>query len=137
MLKVHQLNSQNGSNPGLVRNLNTGKVLVSYLHVADTFWSRLTGLTPTRSLPQGHGLLLTPCSSVHTLFMKYSIDVAYLNSNLTVVRAFPHIKPWRALPVVPGTKHVLEMPRGTLTDTQTQVGDRLEIRLAIKQQPIK
>ena len=59
--------------------------------------------------------------------MKYPIDVAYLDSDFVIVRVFSSVKPWRILPAVGGTRHVLEMPPATLADTSTLVGHRLEI----------
>lgn len=59
--------------------------------------------------------------------MKYPIDVAYLDSDLVVVRVFPNVKPWRVLPAVAGTRHVLEVPRATLADSGTLVGHKLQV----------
>ncbi len=115
----------------VVTNAETGKLLVSHLRCADTFWLRLAGLIPTGNLPKGHGLLLTPCTSIHTFLMKYPIDVAYLDSNFVVVRAFHNVKPWRALPSADRTKHVLEIPPATLASTGTLVGHKLEISSGI------
>lgn len=111
----------------VVLNTETGKLLVSHLRYADTFWLRLAGLIPTGNLPKGHGLLLTPCTSIHTFLMKYPIDVACLDSDFVVIRVFPNVKPWRILPAVAGTRHVLEVPRATLADSGTLVGHRLQV----------
>lgn len=131
MPQSQHLDSQpSGSVPlaaSVVTNVDTGRVLVFHLRRADTFWLRLKGLIPTGNLHASHGLLLTPCKSIHTFFMKYPIDVAYLNSGLVVVGTFFGVKPWRILPAVRGTKHVLEMPKGTLANTGTLIGHKLEL----------
>lgn len=128
MLQRHESSSQYPElEPKPVRNVDTDKVLVYCLKHADTFWLRLAGLIPSRGLDPGHGLLLTPCASIHTFFMGYPIDVVYLDPDFTVVGAFSRVKPWRILPAVPGTGHVLEIPAGVLADTGTLVGHTLEV----------
>lgn len=90
--------------------------------------SRLKGLLGTRSLPDGEGLWIQPCQSVHTFFMRYPIDVLFLNKEGSVIYATT-LAPWRMSRWVRGANGVLELPAGTLNRTQTQIGNRIRLIL--------
>ena len=87
-------------------------MLVSQLQRAESMFSRIVGLLGRSSLPQGHGLLISPCNQVHTFFMKFAIDVIFLDSSNCVVKLCPNLKPWRLTPIVWKAKAVLEVPQG-------------------------
>ncbi len=109
-----------------IRDLNTGSVLASELRRASTFLGRLVGLLGHSLLPAGEGLMLERCRSVHTLFMRFPIDVAYLDRDLWVVAVYPDVKPWRVLPGVKDGEHTLELPAGALEKWGVKVGHKLE-----------
>ncbi|MCL2013157.1 MAG: DUF192 domain-containing protein [Cystobacterineae bacterium] len=76
-------------------------------------------------LPVGLGLHILPCNSIHSLFMRFPIDVAFLdkhNKILHMLHAFP---PWRFGPYVIGARSALELPAGTLQCMGTHRGDVL------------
>ena len=81
--------------------------------VADTFFKRLWGLMGKDVRADGDGLFLADCARVHTCFMKCSIDVLYLGSDLQVLDA-ETLVPWRMGKKVRGARHVLELPAGCL-----------------------
>lgn len=100
---------------------DTGVVLGDRIVRADTFWPRLVGLLPRRGLAPGEGLLLEPCGAVHTLFMRFPIDVLFLDRDDRVVSTAPGLPPWRTRGVR-GAVRVLELPAGTLWRTGVGVG---------------
>jgi uncharacterized protein len=69
--------------------------LVCRCRVASSFGSRLRGLMGVAGLPAGTGLLLPRTSSVHTHFMRFPIDVLFLDPDLRVVRVVVALRPWR------------------------------------------
>lgn len=79
--------------------------------VARTFSSRLRGLMGRASLGEEEGLFLAECSRVHCCFMRFPIDVLYLDSNLRGIEV-ETLLPWQLGKKVKGTCHVLEMPAG-------------------------
>ncbi|MGA2259580.1 MAG: DUF192 domain-containing protein [Thermoguttaceae bacterium] len=103
----------------------TGRVVVQRLVIADGFWSRLCGLQFRRLLPPGDGLLLVPCASIHTLWMRFAIDVAMLDRTGGVVAVRQAVRPWRLVFAPRGTHAVLEASAGTLC---LSVGDTLALR---------
>jgi len=85
----------------------------------------MIGLLGRRSLPQGEGLLLTPCSSVHTFFMAFPIDLLFLDREGRVVKAIAGLKPFRLAFGGRGARACLELPAGAIASSRTAVGDRL------------
>ncbi|MBN1994750.1 MAG: DUF192 domain-containing protein [Anaerolineae bacterium] len=77
-------------------------------------------------LPKGEGLILVGEKSIHTFFMKFPIDVVYVDKNYRVIRADANMAPYRLGPFVAKSAYVLEMPVGTIAETATIVGDQLK-----------
>lgn len=65
------------------------------IRVAQTFWSRLRGLLFRPALIGNQALYLAPCSSVHTFFMTYNIDVVFVDRNGCVMKVVMRLRPWR------------------------------------------
>ena len=95
------------------------------LRIADDFPSRLRGLMLAPLLADDEGLLLTGCGSIHTAFMRQTIDVIYLDRSDWVVRCVPMLKPWRASAAW-GAVHVLELATGSIARCGIAPGDRLQ-----------
>ena len=93
---------------------DTGEVLVAKLQVANTFWRRFRGLQFRRQLADNAGLLLTPCRSIHTHWMRFSIDVAMLDDDGVVLNVLPNLRPWRIAPRINGTRSIVETNAGAL-----------------------
>jgi uncharacterized membrane protein (UPF0127 family) len=93
--------------------------------VADTPLSRLKGLLGRKELASGEGLLLRPASSVHTFFMRFPIDVVFLDRELRVLALATNLKPWRAA-ARRRSRAVLELPAGESERRDIRPGDRLE-----------
>jgi uncharacterized membrane protein (UPF0127 family) len=100
---------------GQVYRLETenGDLVAGHVEVADTIWSRFMGLMFRRELPSGHGLAIRPCSSIHMFFMRFALDVVFIDGDGRVVRVIDSIRPWRASSLVRGAKAAIELPAGT------------------------
>jgi uncharacterized membrane protein (UPF0127 family) len=72
-----------------------GTVVAQDVRLADGVWSRFWGLMGRRALPNDAGLLLKPTSSIHTAFMRFPIDIVFLDRSLQVVKVVPEMKPFR------------------------------------------
>ncbi|WP_354699509.1 hypothetical protein DSM112329_05226 [Paraconexibacter sp. AEG42_29] len=97
-----------------------GRVLCAQCTVARTSRQRLRGLIG-RPLPAGGGLLIVPCASVHTAFMRRAIDVVFLDRAGCVLRVVPALGPWRVV-ACRGSRAVLELPAGTCTAVGVAAG---------------
>lgn len=106
--------------------------LATDLAVANTHWRRLRGLLGLGhdDFRNGSGLWIVPCHGVHTLGMGFPIDVLYLDRGLKVVGIQPDVRPWRFTRVLMQAASVLELPCGTAAETNTIVGDTIEITLS-------
>lgn len=109
-------------------NLTKDRVLAERASVARSFFRRLKGLLGTASLPDGEGLLLSPCNSIHMFGMKYAIDVVFLDKELVVVDVLENIAPGKASRVYRKAYCCLELPAGKVHLTGTTIGDRLAFR---------
>jgi uncharacterized membrane protein (UPF0127 family) len=101
-----------------------GTVVCGRCVVADSPWSRTKGLLGRSSLPEDEGILLRPGSSIHMFFMRFPIDVVFLDRELLVLRVAADLKPWR-LASKRGSKAVLELPAGRCARAGVREGDRL------------
>jgi uncharacterized membrane protein (UPF0127 family) len=87
----------------------------------------MVGLLGRRSLDEGEGLLLEPCTSIHTLLMRFSLDVLYLNREHVVVKAVHALRPFRFSACFRGGHSVLELPVTAIEASGTRVGDRITL----------
>jgi uncharacterized membrane protein (UPF0127 family) len=96
-----------------VLNSTTGQTIAARAGVADSFLGRLRGLMLRRSLPEGEGLVLRPCGSIHMMFMFMSIDAIFFDRDLRVTRVARHVRPWIGIAFGGrGAKGVIELPVG-------------------------
>jgi hypothetical protein len=107
-----------------------GSVLADRLRPAHTHWTRLRGLLGTRSLPDGEGLWLRPCRQVHMFWMRYAIDVVFLDADATVLALVESLQPGTLSPKVSGAASVLELPVGTIARAGLTHGTRIDIQPA-------
>jgi uncharacterized membrane protein (UPF0127 family) len=108
-----------------IQNARSGAFLGQRIQLADGWWRRARGLLGKAELPPGGGLLLVPCASVHTMGMRFPLDVAFLDGRGHIVETRPELSPGR---FAVGGNHVhaaLELPVGTLAATDTREGDPL------------
>jgi uncharacterized membrane protein (UPF0127 family) len=108
-----------------IRNTTKNTVLATAADVADTSLKRNIGLLKHKSLPAGEGLLITPCEGVHSIGMKFPIDVLFLNRKRQVVKVRATMVPFR-IALCLSAHSVLELPAGTAAATTTVRGDILE-----------
>ncbi len=93
----------------------SGAVLLESVETADSFWKRLQGLQFRSTLPTDSGLFLTPCSSLHTCFMRFPIDVIMLDAENVVLGHRRNIQPWRLVFCPKQTFGVIETRVDALT----------------------
>ncbi|MDD5628380.1 MAG: DUF192 domain-containing protein [Elusimicrobia bacterium] len=108
-------------------NRTRGREVASRVAVADDSVSRSRGLLGRTAMAPEEGLWIVPCPMIHTFFMKFAIDVVFLDRELRVVRVLEGLKPWRVSPWVFRAHSVLELAGGRLRGS-VAVGDRLELR---------
>jgi len=108
-------------------NTRTHTTLATNVRVADTLFTRMKGLLGKKELPKGQALWIKPCFSVHTFFMKFPIDVVFLNKTNQVIAAVSNLSPNRMTRLYPQSFSVLELPTGTIAASNTVIGDKIGI----------
>ncbi len=108
-------------------NQSKNQVVTPYLEKASGLIDRMTGLLGTASLPDDKALWITSCSSIHTFFMNYPIDVVFVDRALKVRRTFANVKPWRMTLPVLGASSVFEFSAGAIARHRIEVGDQLHV----------
>ena len=101
-----------------------GQVVCERCELADRFFARGRGLLGRARLERGHGMLIRPTWSVHTAFMRFAIDVLFLDRELRVVGVKRRLRPWRAA-AQPGAHSALELAAGESERLRIEIGDRL------------
>lgn len=109
-------------------NAAKGIVLSEGVEVADSFFQRLVGLMGRGSLEKGCGLLIYPCRSIHTFFMRFSIDAVFLDEKGTVINVEEFVRPFAVRRGPRGAVGVLELPAGTVGVSQLSSGDIIRFR---------
>jgi uncharacterized membrane protein (UPF0127 family) len=109
-----------------VRNLTKNTMLADRADIADTSLARKKGLLKHSGLAEGEGLWIVPCEGVHTFFMKFPIDVVFINKKRVVTKIRPNMVKSR-LALSLRAHSTIELPVGTIEKSKTIVGDQLEL----------
>lgn len=103
----------------------TGDVLATRAGWYASLWRRFQGLMLRRALPDGEGIVLTPCNSVHMALMRFAIDVVFFDRHNRVVKLSRNLRPYRVAFGGRGAHAAVELPAGSLHARDVQRGDQL------------
>ena len=110
----------------IIKNISKNTGIASNVFVADTFLTRLKGLLATKQLEAGKGLVIRPCSSIHTVGMNYDIDVIFIGADDNVLKVVSKM-PANMFALCLKSSYVIELPAGTIEATGTTVGDKISL----------
>ena len=108
-------------------NKTTGTEIAADVELAEGFVSRAVGLLGRANLPEGRALWIKRCGSVHTWFMRFSIDVIFVDDRLVATKISRELKPWRMTLPELGPRSAFELPAGTLRARPVKKGDQLHV----------
>lgn len=108
-------------------NKGKGTILAEKVIVAHSLLKRMVGLLNRNCLKNGEALIISPCNSIHTFFMRFAIDVIFVDKDNKVIKAIPCLKPFHLTPIFWLSDRAVELPEGTILSTHTQEGDLLSI----------
>jgi hypothetical protein len=111
-----------------VDNLTRGTSVAERCRVAGSLRERTVGLLATVSLTAGEGLLIERTQSIHMFFMRYPIDVVFMDRDLQVTRTVTALRPWRVVWWARGARDCLELPVGAIAASGTATGDQLRVQ---------
>lgn len=113
-----------------VTNVTRGVVLVEAGLIADNIFTRVKGLLGKKGLEPGSGLLIKPCNSIHSMWMRFRFDAVFLSQEGEVVHLIEAMPAWRASKMIWQAKSVLELPAGVIAQSGTQLGDQLKLEVS-------
>jgi len=107
----------------------TGKVLTNKVELADTFWRRFRGLMFRRRFPRDSALLFKlpkpGCYGIHMFFVRFPIDLLYLDSRFVVVELREGLRPWRTHRPKAIANYLIELPAGTISRSNVKIGHKI------------
>src|SRR5262245_46591664 len=101
-----------------------GRIICEHVRIADTYTRRTIGLLGRKSLPQDEGIVLRPSFSIHTFFMRFPIDLIFLDQDLVVIKLAENLRPFRTSSCR-GAREVVELAAGECARRGLSVGDRV------------
>jgi uncharacterized protein len=116
-----------GAPDHVLENVTTKKIVADHLLTAFDSASRRQGLLGRDSLADGTALVIAPSNAVHTFFMRFAIDVAFVRRDGRVLKVRRAVRPWRLTASLRAFA-VIELPAGSLASSDTKRGDHLVAR---------
>lgn len=114
-----------------VVNKNNDTIIGDKIELADTFFARLKGLLGRTGLEEGEGIILTPCSAIHCLGMKFPIDVVFMDKDKKVIWIRENMEPG-SIEIKKSCVYVLEVGAGVIARKRVQIGHQLEFQKSLK-----
>ena len=109
-----------------MKSITEDKTIAEDIIVAKSFFKRLKGLMFTKELSPQAGMYIHPCSSIHTFFMNYAIDVLYLDVNNKILAIDENMKPGKVGRIVKDAVAVVELSSGKVKETNTKIGQVIQ-----------
>jgi uncharacterized membrane protein (UPF0127 family) len=119
-----------GAGDYVLQNMSTHLVVAEHLLTAFDSAGRRQGLLGRDSLPEGSALIIAPSNAVHTFFMRFAIDIAFVRRDGRVLKVRSAVRPWRLTGSMRAFA-VVELPDGALARSHTRCGDMLTCRSSI------
>ena len=108
-------------------NATRNTIIALKINLADNPLSRLVGLLKKSSLPKDGALVITPANCIHSFFMRFNIDLIFLDKQNKVVGVVENLKPFRVTRIFFRAHSVIELPAGRISETGTSLQDEISI----------
>lgn len=108
-------------------NQTKNVILAEDVFIANTFFARVKGLLGRKVFLPNQAIILDPCNSVHTFFMRFPIDILFIGKDYKVIKTLPNLNPNRISHMYWHSSKVIELPAGRLSLTNTQAKDQLQL----------
>lgn len=111
----------------MIINKTKNKTIANVIYLADTPFKRMKGLLGRKSLGVLEAMVIKPCNSIHTFFMRFPIDVLFIDKEGKVIKGIVNMSSFRLSPIYFTSQFVVELPAGTIQTTNTTEGDQIAI----------
>jgi uncharacterized protein len=106
----------------------TNKIVVEDLKIANGILSRAIGLLGRKSVNPDFGIMFPKCRSIHTHFMRFSIDIIFVDDQNRITELFENLKPWKILIAKnKKSRHIIEVAAGSIEKSKLTIGSQLEL----------
>ena len=95
------------------------------IKTARSFWSKGLGVMFWKNFGENKGLLLPSTNAIHTFFVRFPLDLVFLDENKTIVQLVENLRPWSFSPVVWKAKNTLELPAGSIKKHKLEINDKI------------
>ena len=113
----------------MIFNATTGShSAFARVQLVRSFTARFVGMLGRKTLDGHDGLLLAPCRSVHTLGLRFAIDIVFLDAGLNVLGVTAHVRPWRFVCAPRRTCYALELRAGLAQAVGLHAGQAVALR---------
>jgi uncharacterized protein len=116
----------------ILQNSRTGSILAVEIEPAFDSKSRNRGLLGRAGMDDGSALILAPCSSIHTFFMRFAIDVLFVKKDGRVVKTYSGLPAWR-IAFALGAFAAIELPAGAAAASDTRSGDTVVLARSVSE----
>jgi len=111
-----------------IYNSSQNNLIADSVKVAENFFTRSIGLLSRKSISNNEALIIKPCGSIHTFFMRFDIDVLFVNKKNEIIALYENVKPFRILPIHLTSSYVIELAAGSISDKNISKGDLISIK---------
>ena len=110
----------------IIKNITKNTIIATEAKLADNFLARLKGLLGTELLEKGSALIITSCNGIHTVGMKYSIDIIFVDKNNKVIKIVTNM-PSMKFTLCRRASYVIETSSDVVDTTSTKIGDIIAV----------
>lgn len=107
---------------------NKNEILFYNAMVTTNFFERLKGVIGKSEMDENQALCIRPCNSIHMMFMKFSIDVIFLDASNRVIAMLENFKPWKVSKIIKRSKVVIEMPVYSIKMKNIKLDDTIKFQ---------
>lgn len=108
-------------------NQDKNTILAKDAALANTVFTRIVGLLGRSGLKEGEALVIRPCTSIHTFFMGFAIDIIFVDKNGRVIKLIYSMEPFKLTGIYFKASFAIELPQGIIQATSTKKGDRISV----------
>ena len=110
-----------------IYNSTQNNLIADDVKVAENFFTRSIGLLSRKSISDNEALIIKPCCSIHTFFMKFAIDVLFVNRKNKIVGLYENVSPNQILPIYFSSYYVVELAAGQISNKNIQKDDIISL----------
>jgi len=107
----------------IIENITKENIIAENGNITTSFYDRFKGLLGRKEIKHDEALIIIPCNSIHMFFMKFPIDVIFIDKNDRVCEIIQNIEPWRVSKIIKEAKYVIELKTGKIEKVNIEIGD--------------